>query len=199
MIPEPILVVASPRSGTSMTAGLIHRHGVWVGTYRENDKYNPQGHYENKPLNSVLRHWFGVLPVTGEIATPVDGFREKVEEVIRGDGYEEGPWLYKHSVMYWPIWHEFDPIWIKCWRDKESIIASNKAVGFLKSSESDNRVRHLVERHHEEMRKLPGPDVDTEAVAQGDFTTLEEAINHCGLKFDEQIASEFVMPDAWHY
>ena len=31
---KPILIAGCPRSGTTMLAGLLHYHGVWVGRSR---------------------------------------------------------------------------------------------------------------------------------------------------------------------
>ncbi len=42
---EPIIILGSPRSGTSLVSSIFAAHDVWVGTTKDGDQWNPRGYY----------------------------------------------------------------------------------------------------------------------------------------------------------
>ena len=34
MLKQPVIIASPPRSGTTMLAGLLHHHGLWIGNAR---------------------------------------------------------------------------------------------------------------------------------------------------------------------
>lgn len=196
---EPILVMAMPRSGSSMVAGLFAAHGVWVGTYWPGDQWNAKGHFENVPIRNALKERFGKIVGTGEPADPVDGWRDKCLGLIRGDGYDGGPWLFKGTAMYWPLWGEFSPRWVCVRRSLDAIRSSGEASGMLRGV-SDAALQAHVDALDHIRDDLGGVDVDTSAlVGEGDYSTLERAFEHCGIEMDPEIVDEFIDPGLWRH
>lgn len=44
---QPVIILGPPRSGTSMTGGLLHILGVDLGNVRRPDAQNSKGYYED--------------------------------------------------------------------------------------------------------------------------------------------------------
>lgn len=196
---EPILIAALPRSGSSMTAGIFASHGVWVGSHTPENVHNPRGDFENTKIKANQKRITRQGARDGIVAEPVPGWRERVEEIIFSDGYEGGRWLFKFSAFNWRLWDEFDPWWIKCRRNPMAVFASCKRMGFPWEGVNDQERWKIILKGQEVLDEIPGVDVDTEAVVDGDMTTLKRAFDYCGIDFNEETARQFVMPGAWHY
>ena len=56
-------------------------------------------------------------------------------------------------------------------------------------------VAHIVQQQMDYMNDLPGVFVNTEELAQGDLSSLEDAFDYCGLDFDRKIAEAFIDPN----
>jgi hypothetical protein len=53
---QPVCVTGMHRTGTSLVAGLLHRHGLWLGEEADMmpaNAYNPDGYFENDRLVAV--------------------------------------------------------------------------------------------------------------------------------------------------
>lgn len=195
---EPILIMATPRSGSSMTAGLFAHHGVWVGSYQEGNRLNERGYFEGHAVKKLIKSWHNAIVHKGILAKELPGFRDEVERAIRRDGYEDGPWLWKGSALYHPAFFEFKPKWVVVRRDKEATIASCLKSKLLNTP----RVREVIDLHHSEMDRLVeqgAVEVKTDELVKGDYSSLEAALNHCGIEMKFDVVSEFIDPKLWHY
>lgn len=197
---EPILVVGMPRSGTSMVAGLFAAHGVWTGRYQQGNAMNAKGHFENLAIKRMLIDCTGGrVPVQEGIACePVPGLREKVLNIIKREGYRGGPWLFKGTSMYWPLWHDFRPRWICVRRMIGSVLSSGQATGAFLPTGPD-----AVNRHVQALDFLRdergGVDVETDQLIAGDFRTLEAALAYCGITMDVAKVRNFIDPALWRH
>ncbi|MBS3742516.1 MAG: hypothetical protein KGY69_13220 [Bacteroidales bacterium] len=192
MISSPIIVLGFPRSGTSLTAGLLHQHGVWVGICRGPDPRNPKGFFENQKFTSYLKKG---KPITYDIA----------KDILYSQGYKGGPWLVKHSVKgKWNMWNKFNPLFILCFRDIEDIIESQRKVDLFKygSLQKDERkerkkinetiqIMEHISKNHNSVCIKPAQFIDK------DFTDIEKIVNMMGLEFNEQACLDFIDPDLW--
>lgn len=187
---QPIIILTAPRSGSSMTAGIFAQHGVWVGRCRPGNEYNPKGFFENQDVKNKLKRCFGILKDFKDVYN--EGFRPFVEEIAP----REGPWLVKHGALYWTAWRDFNPKYILVRRPRESVYKSGKAVRFNHSREFiDACIKQLdyVEKHHN------GINIYTEDIIKGDYNSLENAFDKCGLQLNQRIVNDFVEPTFWHY
>ena len=196
---DPILILAQPRSGSSMTAGIFHRHGVWVGSHRPGDQHNAKGHYENIALRTILVGMHSPIVHDGTLARKIPGFREQALSAIKNDGYVEGPWLWKGSVMYHPAWFEFDALKIGVIRPRDKVFQSCRRSHIFGHKLSDEELYANIDFHQTEIRRVCSALVFSDEVAKGDFESIRHAIETAGLEWNEKAARDFVDRDLWHY
>lgn len=185
---EPIVILACPRTGSSLLSYIFASHGVWTGDCRAGDRLNPTGYYENRGLKQLLIQDYGKLVKVGRLATPRPGFRAKVERIIKQQGYESGPWLMKHSALYYPAWHELDPVFISPIRRVKSIAASQERAG----------MKADIPAHIKAMTESGSFMVDMDKVVGGDYEQLSQAFDLCRLSFDPEIAQSCIHGEYWH-
>lgn len=192
---EPVVVIGCARSGTSMTAGIFVRHGCWVGTCREPDRYNAKGYFENTAIKAALLKRWGYLKQAMQVAEPEPGWKGTVKHLTGLQGYKGGPWLVKHGALYWRAWHEFEPTFVCVYRDPEAIMESDKRGSFSITPEAIALIRDEMDG----VCEAGGFRVDSERVVDGDYSQIEPAFEDAGLEFDPAIADDFVDPDLWHH
>lgn len=123
---RPVVVMGMDRSGTSLTASLVHRWGAFGGdadALRKGNRENPRGYFEHLPMARFLVGRLGTEFWTDGYR---DGLREKARDpAVRAEALElmeemraggevwfwKEPWL---SVML-PFWETF-------WRDRAAYV-----------------------------------------------------------------------------
>jgi len=106
---EPILITGAARSGTSMAAGVLNLCGAFGGKMYGAHKANPKGMFENTGIREQIvkpyLRQIGAdptcqypLPDVNSLSIPVD-WRERIEQTIQDQGYEEGIWFLKEPKM----------------------------------------------------------------------------------------------------
>lgn len=192
---RPIIIISMPRSGSSMTAGIFHKHGVWVGPYHKGDKTNAKGHFEGLPIKDLIKRRVGAIVNKGILAEQHRGFKHELLRILEEHNYSN-PWLFKCSAMYYPLFLDFEPHFICVRRDVNSIIASGKKTKFFVNEDAVQPhidAMDAVVKHHN------GVSVYTDEIIKGDYSSLQWALESCGLQMDKAIVDEFVDPSLWHY
>lgn len=189
------MILGMPRSGTSMVAGIFHLHGVWVGRCRLADDINPKGYFENLDFKALNIKAAGRLAQSGEFPKKVPRwFRSSVERFAP----KSGRWMAKFSAMYYPLWQQFDPIWIKVRRYDQEIMSSNLATGFF-GTKNKARIIQLIDQHNEAMDHVDGVDVHASEIIKGDFRSIAHAIHFAGLDYKPSQTAKFVDPKLWRH
>lgn len=189
----PVVILAMPRSGSSMTAGIFRLHGFWEGRCRNGDRLNPKGYHENLDAKEILIRRFGRLAQTTSPAKPQKGFKTEILKRLN----PEGKWFVKHSAMYRRAWFEFEPKFVCVRRSREGIIRSNLKTGFLGTADY-TEMNAIVSAHESEMDSAPNAvNVWTDAVVNGDYRSIAEALSFCGVVPDLKKISDFVDPGLW--
>lgn len=218
-MPPPIIVTGCARSGTSLTAGILHRCGAFGGTMRGPNPANPRGQFENIEIVSTLVKPYlrnlGVDPL-GQKPLPDPSrcwgdaarldWRRKIEGIMRRQGYPGGPWLYKgaKACLVWPLWHEAFPEakWVIVRREDSEIVASCLRTSFMRAYQDEAGWQGWVEAHKRrfaEMReRVDVREVWPWRAIAGDLSKFRELAGCLGLKWNEAAAREFVSPDLWH-
>lgn len=185
-----------------MTAGIFAAHGVWTGTCRQADKSNRKGYFENASIRDIVMQWHKAIVHDGRLATKRPGFREAIEQAIKADGWGGGPWLWKGSALYWPAFFEFTPKWIVCIRSPQQIFASCRRSGIFGAGLDDEALRQNIALHQGEMNYLvkarQAVRVYTADVAHGDYSSIERALEYCGIKPDRKAIDQFVDRSLWN-
>lgn len=178
-----------------MVAGILALHGVWAGRCREPDRLNRKGYYENLDFKAANIEAAGRLAQSGELAgAPPEWFSKQ----IRRFAPDSGPWMAKFSALYYPLWEQFNPRWIKVRRNAEEIMRSNITTGFF-GTDDLGRIMELIQAHNHAMNGLPGEDVYTNELIRGDLRSIRTAIQYVGLEFDAGETLDFIDPALWRH
>ena len=196
MARRAVAVISPGRSGSSLVAGLLAGHGVWVGETRPPDRWNRSGYFENTELKQALirrfgRDWLGAFPQAGE------GWPGEVARILKAQGYETGPWAFKGGAFYWQVWQPFDPVFIKVWREPGAILRSYRRCRFL-NKYTEDQVARIVARQHRAMARIHGPDIVADDVAACRADAFRPALESLGIVFDNVVFEAFVTPDLWN-
>lgn len=190
-----IVAMTSGRSGSSMVCGLIAKHGVWTGKVKDGDKRNPDGFYENMEVYKACDH-YGQFKKEAGIAENDGLWRWQFEDIVRSQGYEDGPLIIKHIPNCYPIWDDLDPTYITIRRNIEAQTASRKNINKslpMVAIEGRERVMDYLEHNKDAVR------IDSERIINGDYKQLAEALSRVNIKLDKKICRSFVNPAYWHF
>ena len=176
-----------------MTAGLFAKHDVWVGQYRPGDAINAKGHFENTLFKQLVR---GKYKINDPKAPFPEDWRV-LDRLLELNPPE--PWLIKCWVMFWKIFDPLNPKYVCVRRNKQSVMDSCKATGLHNGGcDSQTFDRCMAEMDYlVDMRDAV--NVYTEDVVDGDYSSIKEAFEHCNVRFNEEIANDFVEKSLWHY
>ena len=197
-IPDPIVLLAFPRTGSSMIAGIFAAHGVFTGQTTPATSWAPSGTFGNYRIKKVLKtgHPAGLQ----DLAKPVPNFQSRLDAAIIADGYRKGPWLIKCAAIYWPLFDDMDPDFVLIRRKPDAVVKSNEATMITGlSGDEFEKARQLYEEQIDLLEMDGYPVVDSEDVVDGDFRALADAFDSCGLEFKPEIARDVIMTDQWHY
>jgi len=189
---RPILILSPGRSGSSMVAGLFAKHGAWCGDCRPGDRHNPAGYFENDAIKMAMIDVAG-RDFTGPDIEPQAGWPERVETIVRKQGYTTGPWIFKTGALYWPLWEVMKPLVIRVRRPILDIYESYKRCKFLPSKKySDDDVGYIIARQVNIMNALEGPEVHSAPLVTGDHWEIKKALTTAGLPYDETVTKRFI-------
>lgn len=219
---EPILITGAARSGTSLVAGVISLCGGWSGTVRGPNPWNKKGMFENNTITErmikPLLAKVGAdplcqkpLPVTSQFQKmPIEfmsAWRESVLEIIKEQGYVDGPWFLKEPKisMTWYVWAKAFPeaTWVLVRRAPEDIVKSCVKTSFMRAYKTSAGWLGWVavhEKRFEEMHdaRLRIYQVWPQRAIDGDYTELQAIVNNLGMDWDLDKVRSFVAPSLWH-
>ncbi len=199
---RPIVVLTMSRSGSSMFCGLLVDHGAWLGNCNASDKWNKKGYFEN----SVLNNRAGLL-YPGSIfedltpAPPILDWKDFVLAQIKQQGYRaETPWASKMNVFHWPIWQQFNPLFVTIRRDTQAIVDScmrmHKGTPYTYTDWHRIVHAHIVELDKVENR-FNAIRIQSEKIIQGDYSGLQSVLNVFNLEVNPDICKKFIDVNLW--
>ncbi len=217
---KPILVTGLPRSGTSLTAGLLSLCGAWTGTTVEGTKDNIKGFFEHVGLRETVNKGLlidlkcdplGVrnLPPT-EGLPPVPDFKEVVSNIVLADGYDgKQPWLFKDAKMLllFPYYKEHFPnaTWVIVKRKREDVIDSCLRTGFMRQHTEDLAYWDAWAQEYERrIELLKESGVKYHEIWASDLfnserrEVLRKLVKKLKLKWNENKVQDFIEPKVWH-
>jgi len=184
-IHRPIIVVGFPRTGTSMVSGILAGHGVWVGTCRKPDSYNPKGYFENVYFASL-------------VCKDTKKFPYHALSILERDRYTDGPWMVKHNIRWWVDWKPFKPVWVVTSRSTDAILKSfnnmdrKDDIDLAMVKKANNISNRIISNHN-------GICIHPDRLISGDYKGLEQIFNAAGIDFDRKIADNFIHKGLWHF
>lgn len=199
-----ILILCSPRTGSSLVTKIFADHGVWLGNISNKD--NGFGHltYENVNLNLCVKNIVKSQRVHDEweYGTPINANAKSlaaVADIVKSINPRE-PWAYKVSVELAPLFFQFNPKMIFVERDEEQAAQSmvDKGSGRAKTEALDIHRKRMalmqaIQSEH------GGEWVDTDELIEGNYKTIKKAVEFVGLTFDPIIVDKSVNPEQWRH
>jgi len=191
---DGIALLTMARSRSSMTCEIFRRHGVFFGNVWEPGER--VGFNEHKELIKLAKQHRGYMYdalIRGkdpELRVPgLDWV-----EIMRGDGYKGGPWGVKGDYFCHEMFAGAGCVGI--YRNPADIAVSCRKV-FGGRNYSGNGLGYwqvIIDKHHDRMRELAVPVIDTDQLVGGDDTTLRAAFDFCDLEYDPDITRDVVIP-----
>lgn len=217
---DPILITGCARSGTSLTAGIIHLAGAWGGKMSGSTDSNEKGMFENEVIkDKIIKPYLkstGADPMGQNplvtfkqlVATPAFNLRKDVLAAIKAQGYKNGPWFYKcaKSAHLWTQWEKHFPNakWIIVRRVKNEIINSCLNAPFMRAYKTAEGWSEWVDSHSRQFWEMADSmkgrviEVWPEKLINGDPSEMKAMVKALGLKWNEKKICEFVSPELWH-
>lgn len=218
---QPILLTGIQRSGTSMIAGVLYACGAFVGDVAVKNNVK-RGMFENirirdtivKPyLESMKADRNGQWPLPKNIYVPIT-WRQRVEQVMKDEGYVDGPWLYKDTKMgaMWQVWNYAYPNakWVIVRRRTGDVVQSCLKTGFMRAFKSEKLRQELglkderegwlmwVHEYEKKFVEMIEEGVNCkviwpERLLDGNFQQLYELLEWLGLRWDRG-ALDYINP-----
>ncbi len=221
---DPILITGCARSGTSLTAGIIHLCGAQKGLAEGKSKYNAKGQFENTAIRDhVTKPYLRSIGADPMCQKPLPDVAQVIQDSLSNDFIKRWrslvlesfyaqdvalskPWFYKGAKMclMWQIWHNAFPTskWIIVRRDSNDIAESCMKTSFMRAYNTkadwiDKWIRPHLMRFAEMHSHFNCFEVWPDRAVKGDFSQIKEMINFCGLTFNEEEVTNFITPSLW--
>jgi hypothetical protein len=207
-----VLITGAARSGTSMVAGVLHACGLNLGGPLVGPtEWNPRGFFEHRPIRQkvikpLLRELGcdhrgqGKLPPRGVMVPPARINRPRKQINVRlngGQGYKDAKLL-----LLWPIFRRAFPNarWVLVRRDPKEIVDSCIRTPFMKKRQFKAGWIEWVQEHEFRMNDLKesGANVCEIWPDPHEPECFREAVEFCGLRWDQSAVRSRLVPDAWH-
>ena len=212
---SPIIVTGVPRSGTSLTCGVLNTLGAFGGDMRGPTDWNQKGMFENRRIVGLVKDYLRSidcdplaqhpLPALSDLR-PWPTLQNDIEQAMRADGYEGGVWFFKtvKGCHLWPLFMQAFPLahWIIVERPKEQVIDSLLRTPFMRAYNTREGWDQYIEVHKKRFAEIErnGLDVvriNSNRIINGDYTYIRRFAKRVGLEWDEDVVREFVEPSLW--
>jgi len=177
-----IAILFTSRTGSSMVAGIFAAHGLNYGGGR-----NAPGYFDYE--YPELKEWLGTCKPDGYDFESFVPYKPGITGVVNGLD------MMKVGVQYWPVIKELNPKAVKVKRNLESAARSVAD----KRGEPYDSTYAIVKKRFDMLDSVPGVEINTDELVNGDLKTLREAFDYCDLDLDEEKAMSVIKPDRWHY
>lgn len=179
-----------------MIARIFKEHGFHTGDKKFRNQFGYRT-YENLELRqsiNAITHMVGSMDKRLNAGKNNQHIRRLFERHIG-----KTPWLFKAGPQYWSIVHGAFPTanFVLITRNIESIIASQQA----KSPKLNTRlwVEAFVQAIEDLHQELQYPVIDSDEVIAGNYTSLEVAMEYCGIPFHPVIADDCIDKKMWRF
>jgi len=213
IVRDPIIISSPPRSGTTMLVGLLHKHGLWVGTagitpYAQTNSLFGSENIEIKNLMKGLaksigyKNWNIPLPQLDSVGERAYITYNRISEIVP----EQTPWLVKTAwtLIFGELWMKMFPEakWLFVVRPIEDVIDSVKRHPAMKKR-NISVVRKFIEALQDKQHFLSEQSinylfVDANKIVEGDLIACEKLFSFCELDFDPIIFKGWIKPSMWH-
>lgn len=202
---KPIFIAGSPRSGTTMLAGLLFHHGVWVGRAKTTDYIgtNPEFGSENidikdlmkqKALEIGYKNWTIPLPKQPEY----EGIKERLDKYIP----DNTRWLVKTSwtLIFSEFWINNYPnaYWLFPKREQSRILNSMNRHPRMRRRPQAMKKRFVKALHVRQLELSKTVEnslfVDIDKISVKNENELNKLFNYLDLEMSEKKVNDWIQP-----
>lgn len=176
---------------------------------------NKKGMFENTALRQMEKDYLKGLGCDPMGQNPLPDIKKlkpidigpKVRAVLYEEGYTGGTWMYKSpkAPLFWTTWYKTCPNarWIICRRDRDDIVNSLLKTRFMHAFKDRDGWEGWIKHHEDRFDEMHEAGLDireiwTKKIIAGDYSEIKEAVEYCGLKWDEGKVRDFVSPELYH-
>lgn len=214
----PIFIAGCPRSGMTMTAGVVRRCGVDFGRScgRLGDDSSGASrrlsYNHPKVSDQVITPYMQLLGVDprGQLSfpdvsqlLPIANLRTKVETIFKFDGYKYGPWAIKDPrlLLTWPMWVEAfpDAHWIIVQREIPEIINSCLHTKYMNAHTTPEGWASWVHAYYTQVGALRKAARVSRVIwpttfIDGDLGEIMGVLGGLGLKWNDAAVRSYLRP-----
>ena len=208
-----VLILCTPRTGSSIVSQIFWRHGCWVS--KQTAKYvNQFGYttYEDRSIRTVVkRQWTDYLKkfkhkkVNGAPIVPSKRYLDNIKVIVNRTVPKNVEfWMFKTSAQSYPLFIQFDPIFIFVDRDEDQAVQSLYDKSLVREQyRSKDEMRKIYRRRMDTMSNIKeehgGEWVNTDELMSGDYNSIQRAVEYCGLEYDPELVDASLHKKKWHY
>lgn len=213
-----ILITGCPRSGTSMTAGIINLCGAFGGKMRKAPEETKHPIFENEDicahvmvpyLRSIHADPRGQRPLPDVSSLiPIPDLKQRVEKFMYSQHYNGSHRVFYKSALIaltWPIWRRAFPNarWMIVRRADEDIVYSCMRTAFMNAYRTRQGWRYWISQYKQRFQamhdaRLNIGDIWPTKFVEGDFSEIQACVRWLGLKWQEQNVQDFIEPALFH-
>lgn len=205
---DPILIASAPRSGSSMTAGILDTAGVFTGITKRGDEYNRKGYYENLIIDEVLGEYLKSCDKDnqGKKFQPLDidekfhDFRDLILDLIESEGPTSEDWLVKSTktAICRHIWRANFPSakWVICRRERQLVVESMMRTPFMNAYDDEDNWNQMLNRYEYYFRDLidrcDAHEFNVDAAVNGSTEEIGRLLDYCEIDYSPVAAQSFI-------
>ena len=199
-----ILIVFTPRTGSSMVTKIFHNHGCILGSQSFNSSSCGYPIYEHDLIKSLTKelwrdHVKGKEFPYGNPIEQKPEYLERTREIVDLYAPELSKWVYKAGAELAPLFLQFKPKIVLIHRDKHQTIQST-----LDKAPDDRTYESVAKIHDRRIKYMTtlekeydGVWVDSDEIIAGNYDSLKKAIECCGLNYVQSSVDEAIIHDLW--
>lgn len=222
---DPILIAGCARSGTSLTAGLVHYCGAFGGKLVGQTKYNEKGFFENAYIrNGMIKPYLSSIGCDprGQYPLPdienitaylplqfIVNWRKKFFDIFLNQGWDKQTPIYfkePKMVLVWPIFNLSFPRskWVIVRRKDEEVISSCLQTGFMNHYRNRAGWQKWLNHHKARFEEMKEANLDIfefwpeKLFTSEALTYARELIEWLELEWNEKEIVKFITPRLWN-
>ncbi len=211
-----VLILCSPRTGSSIVSQIFWRHGCWVS--KKTAKFvNRFGYttYEDRSIRTVVKnqwHYYNkylakqkIKKIKGAPIKPRDEYIINIKTVVdRTIPKDVDYWMFKTSVETYPLFVQFDPIFVFVERDEDQATESMHEKQRVRGRVTQkSEIREIYQRRMDTMSDIKdecgGEWVNTDELMSGNYKSIQRAVEYSGLDYDPELVDASIHKKKWHY
>lgn len=178
---SPICLWMTSRSRSSMIAGVFAAHGVYWGDQQQQSAgYDT---YEYQAVKKLLKRYYG-LPFKTMV-----NIDQNFESELRALVPNNKTWMYKGGIEYYNAFRIWCPFNVFILRDPAAVA---KSICQKRQNADYDVALEAAKWRLAAMKGTQAQDggvfIDTDRVVSGDLAQLREAVEFCGVVWDEGLA-----------